>query len=53
MKVSTPTTGLADLVVDWIGEGAELNVVCVDEGSEGKVPLRKELSLIKSLSVKE
>lgn len=51
--MSTPTTGLANTVDVWIGEGAESDVVCVEEGNEGNVFLRKELSLIKSLSVKE
>ena len=53
MKVSAPTIGLVDVVAGRIGEGAELYVVCVDDGNEGKVSLRNELSLIKSLSVKE
>ena len=51
--MSTPTTGLASAVAGWIGEGTELDVDCVEEGNEENVLLRKELSLTKSLSVKE
>ena len=51
--MSTPTIGLVDVIAGRIGEGAELYDVCVDDGNEGKVSLRNELSLIKSLSVKE